>query len=181
MRKSGVCFSTIVICCFMAGIYGILHDQISYAISSEYFTQHKFQLYNVSSFEYGGERMAVTVTGFQASWWLGLLVGAGIGFTACIFDNLQQMKRYILLAVLIVLLTTIIMGITGYFYGEIVEVQQDLDRRLIRHLTNPVDYIVVDSIQHRTYFGVLLGLLLAISYLFRQKAKTNLLHAKFAV
>jgi hypothetical protein len=181
MRKSGVCFSTIVICSFMAGIYGILHDQLSYSLSAEYFTQYKFQMYQVSPIEFGGDRMAVTVTGFRASWWLGLIIGTGIGFTACIFDGLQQMKQYILLAVLIVLLTTIIMGIAGYLYGEIVEVQQDLDRRLVRHLVKPVEYIVVGSIQQRSYFGALLGLLLAISFLFRQKAKTNFLEANFAV
>ena len=181
MSKSGVCFSTIIICSFMAGIYGILHDHFSYSLSTEYFTQYKFQVYQVNPIEFGGERMAVTATGFQSSWWLGMIVGAGIGFTACIFENLRQMKKYILLAVLIVLLTTIIMGIAGYFYGEIVEVQQDLDRRLVRHLVRPVDYIVVTSIQQRSYFGVLLGLLLAISFLFRQKAKTNFLEANFAV
>jgi len=181
MRKSGVCFSTIIICILMAGIYGVLHDHFSYSLSAEYFTQYKFPLYQVNPIEFGGDRMAVTATGFQSSWWLGLIIGAGIGLTACIFDGLRQMKQYILLAVLIVLLTTIIMGIAGYFYGEIVEVQQDLDRRLLLHLIRPVDYIVVSSIQQRSYFGALLGLLLAISFLFRQKAKTNFLEANFAV
>ncbi len=181
MRKFGGCCSTILLCCIMAGIYGILIDQLTYTVSPEYYTHYKFPHYNINPFEFGGDRMAAVVIGFKATWWTGLLIGTGIGFTGFIFDNQREKRRNMVIAILIVFLSTILMGIIGYFIGEVVEVNEAVDRSLIQSLANPVDFIVVGSVHQYSYVGAFLGMLLGISFLFTQKAKTNLLRAKFAV
>lgn len=182
MTKFRGCFSTIILCCLMAGTYGILIDQLTYTVSPEYYTQYKFPLYQLSTFEFGGERMSAVVIGFWATWWTGLIIGVGLGLTGFIFEERRERRRNLVVAVAIVLVTTIVMGFAGYLYGLVVEVDELVEHRmLIRNLSDPVSFVVVGSIHHYSYVGAFLGLFLGISYLFTQKAKTNLLQAKFAV
>lgn len=182
MTKFRGCFSTIILCCIMAGTYGILIDQLTYTVSPEYYTQYKFPLYNINPYEFGGERMSAVVIGFLATWWTGLFIGAGLGLTGMIFEQRRERRRNLVVAVLIVLLTTIVMGIVGYFYGLVVEINEVVDQRiLIQSLNDPIDFVLVGSIHQHSYVGAFLGLFLGISFLFTQKAKTNLLQAKFAV
>ncbi|HOZ67775.1 MAG TPA: hypothetical protein PLU11_13255 [Chitinophagaceae bacterium] len=182
MTKFRGCFSTIVLCCIMAGIYGILIDQLTYTVSPEYYTQYKFPLYHINPFEFGGDRMAAIVIGFIATWWTGLFIGAGIGFTGLIFENQRIRRKNMAIAVLIVLITTLLLGVIGYFFGVMIEVDEVVEnRRLIQSLANPVDFIVVGYVHQYSYVGAFLGLFLGISFLFTQKAKSNFLQAKFAV
>jgi hypothetical protein len=37
----------VLVCPFIAGFYGIIHDHLSYAISPEYFTKFKFEQYRL--------------------------------------------------------------------------------------------------------------------------------------
>lgn len=182
MTKFRGCFSTIILCCLMAGTYGILIDQVTYTVSPEYYTQYKFPLYHINPYEFGGDRMSAVVIGFMATWWTGLFIGAGLGFTSMIFDQQRERRRNLIVAVFIVLVTTIVMGGIGYLYGLMVEVNEVVEQRmLIQSLNDPIDFVVVGSVHQHSYVGAFLGLFLGISYLFTQKAKTNLLEAKFAV
>jgi hypothetical protein len=62
------------LCAVLAGIYGALHDQISFTISPEYFTCIKFQ-----QFEWIGlgshPRLFAAAIGFMATWWVGFVGG----------------------------------------------------------------------------------------------------------
>ena len=54
----------------IAGSYGILHDQITYSISHEYFTKLKFDQFEHINFGLP-ERIFVAEIGFMATWWVG--------------------------------------------------------------------------------------------------------------
>ncbi len=56
----------------IAGIFGILHDQITYTISPEYFTRMKFDQFSYADFGYP-PRIFVAEIGFLATWWVGLI------------------------------------------------------------------------------------------------------------
>ena len=43
MKKLGIFIISIFIAVLLAGIYGMLHDQVTYSISPEYFTVFKFE------------------------------------------------------------------------------------------------------------------------------------------
>ena len=54
----------------VAGVYGILHDQITYTISPEYFSKFKFDQFRYA--EIGlPDRVFVAEIGFLATWWVG--------------------------------------------------------------------------------------------------------------
>lgn len=58
----------------VAGVYGILHDQVTYTISPEYFTAFKAEQFRYMDFGWP-ERVYAGQIGFMATWWVGLIVG----------------------------------------------------------------------------------------------------------
>src|SRR4051794_4538818 len=71
----------------IAGCYGILHDQLTYSISEEYFTKLKFQQFHYADFGFP-RRVYVAEIGFLATWWVGLFAGWFIGRLA--FPRLER-------------------------------------------------------------------------------------------
>jgi hypothetical protein len=57
-----------------AGLYGVVHDQITYSISPEYFTRLKFFQFHYADFGLP-PRYFVAEIGFLASWWVGFIAG----------------------------------------------------------------------------------------------------------
>lgn len=62
----------------IAGLYGIVHDQLTYTLSPEYFTLLKFRQFAWADFG-GPPRLLVAEIGFLATWWVGALAGWLIG------------------------------------------------------------------------------------------------------
>jgi hypothetical protein len=58
----------------IAGGYGILHDQLTYSISPEYFTEFKAAQFPHVDFSRPG-RVCAAQIGFMATWWVGFIAG----------------------------------------------------------------------------------------------------------
>src|SRR5688572_3098175 len=58
----------------VAGAYGVVHDQITYTISPEYFTNLKFEQFAWADLGWP-RRVYVGQIGLLASWWVGLIGG----------------------------------------------------------------------------------------------------------
>src|ERR1035438_1926964 len=56
----------------LAGLYGIVHDQVTYSISNEYFTRLKFSQFHYADFGLP-PRVFVAEIGFLATWWVGFV------------------------------------------------------------------------------------------------------------
>lgn len=56
----------------LAGVYGVIHDQITYSISHDYFTQFKFAQFHYADFGWP-PRVFVAEIGFLATWWVGFI------------------------------------------------------------------------------------------------------------
>lgn len=76
----------------IGGLYGIIHDQLTYTISPEYYT--KFKFYQFGLMDIGNEaifpnpRLEVSAVGFMATWWMGLPIGLILGLVGLtIKDN----------------------------------------------------------------------------------------------
>ncbi|MCK7558068.1 hypothetical protein MKQ70_24910 [Chitinophaga sedimenti] len=76
-------FRTIVLAIAMAVVYGILHDQLTYTISPEYYTTFKFEQSGLA--DYVGAlptRTLVVYVAVAATWWVGLWTGLALAVTA---------------------------------------------------------------------------------------------------
>lgn len=76
----------------VAGAYGIVHDQITYSISREYFTRFKFAQFAFADFGFP-ERVFVGVIGFLATWWVGLIAGWFLGRITMKADLRRQVGK----------------------------------------------------------------------------------------
>jgi hypothetical protein len=173
MRKFGIISLTIFISCIIAGIYGIVHDQITYSISEEYFTKFKFIQFGFHQIEYLSNREIVTIIGFFATWWMGLIIGTILGLTGLIFSDHKQMRKMIVKAITITIAVSIISGFAGYLIGKFYLSETGVSWWMPDNLEHKRDFITVGSIHNFSYLGGVLGLLTGISYMIIQKSKLN--------
>ncbi|MGN7784607.1 hypothetical protein ACTJIJ_08775 [Niabella sp. 22666] len=165
MRKFGVLTSTICVSAILAGGYGIVHDQVTYSISKEYFTKFKYQQFGFDPAMFGGDRQTVAVIGFLATWWTGAIIGTCLGLTGLIYNDHQLMKKAIKKAIAITFCATILIGATGFIYARFLLKKDAVDWLLPVDLSGRDDFIVVGYIHNFSYLGGLLGLIIGALFL----------------
>lgn len=102
-----------------ASIFGIIHDQITYTISPEYYTMYKFPQFGLDSGPISGnERTLVAITGIIATWWVGLILGIVFSFASLFLKTWKTMLKFSSKAMAIATGITIISGFLGYLYGR---------------------------------------------------------------
>lgn len=173
MRKFGVFTSFIFIAILVAGVYGILHDQITYSISPEYFTKFKYKQFGFEPEWFGGHRATVAVIGFLATWWMGLLIGIPLGLLSFIFPTHKIMSKGLRKAIILVLLITAMAGIAGFFYGKFYLTGKEVSWWLPENLSDRDAFIIVGSIHNFSYASGLFALILALVYIFKIKDTLN--------
>ena len=73
VKKLFVYIVIIVLAVFIASLYGVAHNQISYTVAPEYFTKFKFRQFGFVDTPLP-ERVRASMVGFLASWWMGATV-----------------------------------------------------------------------------------------------------------
>lgn len=169
MRKFGVFSTLLFLSIITAGVYGILHDQVTASISPEYFTRFKFIQFHVGpgvSF-----RLGVTIVGFFATWWTGAIIGLLLGLTGFIFPDHKTMKTALNKALLLILVTTVLLGCCGFVYGKYIQDPARVNWWLPENLQDKNNFILVGSIHNFSYLGGLTGLLSSMIYLMMRNRK----------
>jgi hypothetical protein len=144
----------------IAGAYGIFHDQFTYSLSKNYFTEFKFHQFATSDprhlFPPGSayaDRIFVAVIGFLATWWVGLFSGWFLARASIHPDGGQptivQITRYFL----VIIGTTLLFGVCGCFWG--------IWRPKISAEFS-TDFMLVGTIHNCGYLGALVGLIAAL-------------------
>lgn len=176
MKKPGVFLLTLLIAVIMASLYGILHDQITYTISHEYYTKFKFIQFGLTDEGLAPvtphQRTAVTLVGVLATWWTGIFIGLGLGVAGIRIKDPRVMFKAILQALGLVLVITIVAGIAGMLYGRFYLARTGVDWWLPEDLIHKRDYITVGSIHNFSYLGGLLGLIAGIIFLNRKRKQS---------
>ena len=165
MRKFVVVAATVFISIIVAGLYGVIHDQVTYSISPEYFTKFKYRQFGFDPSRFGGHRQTVAVIGFLATWWMGLFIGSTIGLIGLIFKDHVQMKKAITKAIVIVFATAVLFAIAGFLFGKYYLVKTGVSWWMPEDLIDKNSFIVVGSIHNFSYLGGMAGLLISIAYM----------------
>ena len=157
----------------IAGLYGILHDQVTYAISPEYFTKLKFQQFRYADFGLGNRVFASTI-GFLATWWVGLI---GAWFLARrLIPNQPRRTAFgqICNGMICIFGFALSFGILGYVYGlwrgphaDYSSWQWALQRF---DVTDHWSFVRVAYIHNAGYLGGIIGLIVALTGI-RPKAR----------
>ena len=175
MKKFITLFLIIAIAPVIGGLYGILHDQLTYTISPEYYT--KFKFYQFGLMDFGNEaifpnpRIEVSVVGFMATWWMGLPIGLILGLVGLVHKNNKQMFRATTGAIIVVVIVAFVTGLIGLAYGKLYLANTEVNWWLPDNLIDTKDFIAVGSMHNFSYLGGLTGLIAGIIYSIRQKRK----------
>lgn len=116
MKKLGVYLLIVFFAIVAAGLYGILHNQISYTVAPEYFTKFKFRQFGFVDTPLP-ERVRASMVGFLASWWMGIPLGILIGAAGFIHRGARRMFRVCLWSLLVAVAFTLMFGLGGLVYG----------------------------------------------------------------
>lgn len=169
MREFGICLGFSGLITLLAGLYGIVHDQLTYSISSEYFTRFKYEQFGFEPAWFGGHRPTVAVIVFLATWWVGLFIGVVFGLLGLVAVHKAVLVKTLLRAMRLAFGTTIAAGVAGYFYGRFFLAKTGVTWWLPDNLQHPANFITVGSIHNSGYCGGILGLLGGVVYMLRHR------------
>jgi hypothetical protein len=161
----------------ISGLYGIIHDQLTYTISDEYYT--KFKFYQFGLMDMGNEaifpnpRIEVSAVGFWATWWMGIPIGIILGIVGLVHKDNHQMLRVTLKAFLVTIIIAFATGLIRLAYGKFHLADTGVDWWFPENLIDTKNFIAVGSMHNFSYLGGLTGLIGGIIYSVRQKKKLN--------
>jgi hypothetical protein len=118
IRKIGVLLLFVPAAVLVAGLFGMIHDQISYTVSGEYFTQFKFLQFRLLDPDVP-ERIRAAEVGFLASWWMGIPLGLLCGSAGLLQRSPALMRRALLWSLLLVTAFTLTIALAGLGFGWI--------------------------------------------------------------
>jgi hypothetical protein len=148
-----------------AGGYGILHDQITYSISPEYFTNLKFKQFYYADFGLGN-RAFVSAIGFLATWWVGFIIAWFLARRFVPKQPRSHAYRQILSGSGIVLAGGVLSGLIGFAYGLWRGPDADYSawEWAVEQfaITDTWSFVRVAYVHNASYLGGLLGLIVAL-------------------
>lgn len=175
MRKFLVLIVIILIAPVIAGLYGILHDQLTYTISPEYYT--KFKFYQFGLMDLGNEaifpnpRLEVSAVGLIATWWMGVPIGVILGFVGLIHSDSKQMFNATISGFLVTVSSAFVTGLTGLAYGKFYLADRGVDWWLPENLIDTKSFIAVGLMHNFSYVGGLIGLIGGVVYSIHKRRK----------
>jgi hypothetical protein len=154
----------------LAGCYGILHDQITYSMSNEYFTRLKFMQFHYANFGLP-PRMFVAEIGFLASWWVGLFAAWFIArLTVPTMPKAMAFRlslRGLLIIFAFAFSGSIIGGILGALHGLDYSAWDGIASTL--GIIDLPGFVRVAYVHNATYLGGFIGLIAALIYVQRRQ------------
>ncbi|MDY3555419.1 hypothetical protein R5W24_004562 [Gemmata sp. JC717] len=163
-----------LVCALVAGAYGALHDQISYAISPEYFTKLKVHQFAYADFGWPPRAFASAV-GFLGTWWVGLLAGWFLSRAGLVELPPERRRRCLLRAFGLVLFGAAAGGLAGATVGVVTT--RDGDLRGWQHWRTEIGiedlrgFAIVAQLHAGGYLGALAGAAFAFVDVRRQRTR----------
>jgi hypothetical protein len=156
----------------MAGIYGFLHDQISYTVSPEYFTQFKFHQFDIPDSLHN--RIGAGIVGIKATWWMGLVIGIILIPLGLMIPKWNNYLNVMLRTFVYVTLIALIIGIIALIYGLINFKIYNLPKSLFsvpNGVKDIVKFTVVGNMHNFSYIGGIVGMIFGIIYIIIRNMK----------
>lgn len=101
--------------CVAAGAYGVLHDQLTYWLSPDYYHAFKFLQFRVPPDQRNW--LGAAIVGWKATWWMGALVGGPVVLAAFAFRDPAEYRRRCVRGFIVVALVAAAFGVLAGLYG----------------------------------------------------------------
>lgn len=173
-RLSLANFGRLLLSCLLgalaAGSYGVLHDQVTYTLSPEYFTHFKFLQFSDADFGLP-DRAFVGLIGFLATWWVGAIAGWILGRVSLKADGFHLPFSHIVRSFAFLLVATFCGGLAGAIFNELT-FQRFFPLWEVFRSTHGVEdlkaFARVGQIHNFGYLGAIVGLMVVTWGLRRQ-------------
>lgn len=169
IKKIGILILTVLLTSILAGIYGILHNQLSYTISHEYFTKFKFEHFGFVEYGFENERATVAIIGFLATWWTGLIIGAVNGSIGLIQPTSKIMLKSVFGATIRTLGIAIAVGLLGILVGKFIISGINADWNIPNDVIDRNAFLATGTMHDFSYIGGLIGLVFGAFYQVRMR------------
>ena len=175
MKKILTLIPIIILGTFIAGIYGMIHDQISFTVSEEYFTKFKFEQFEIQNIP---NRLGAAVVGFLATWWVGFTISLILGLVGLRFKDSPTMFKETFKSIGLTLLVAFGIALLGLLIGSIlynVEDKRNFEGWIIPEGVIDTRHFKIVGIMHFcSYLGGFIGLIVGVIRQFkRQKVLNN--------
>lgn len=164
LARIGMFFLFVLLAVVVAGLFGALHNQISYTVAPEYFTRFKFEQFSLLDPNVP-ERIRTAQVGFLASWWMGIPVGIACGVVGFIHNTIAQMRRALFGALLVIVCFTLLFAVGGLIYGHIQTTSFDLTTYqswyIPEDLEEPRRFLCAGYMHSAAYLGGILAVPIA--------------------
>jgi hypothetical protein len=148
----------LVIACLFAGMYGVVHNQISYTVSPEYFTQFKFHQFGI---EHVPNRFGAAVVGWNAAWWMGIVIGIVLIPMGLVIRGNANYFWGMIRVFGVVAVTTLFVGLTALMVAFLV-VDADSAGQISRYgneIADDIAFARAGTMHNFSYLGGLIGII----------------------
>lgn len=181
-RKFAIFLAFLPAAITMAGLFGAIHDQISYTVSDEYFTRFKFIQFRLLDSD-TPERLKAALVGFLASWWMGLPLGLLTGMAGFIHPTSRQMKRALFWSLPLMAGFTLAFALGGLVYGYFQTTELDITAYqgwfIPKGLVHPRNFICAGYMHNAAYIGGVAAIPLTGIFHFMYRRRSALAHEAF--
>lgn len=149
----------LVIACIFAGLYGAIHNQISYSVSPEYFTRFKF--YQFEFYDTYPDRVGAALVGWGAAWWMGSLIGYVLVPLGLVIPGPRKYFKSMIKVLGVVAVTTLIVGL-GALVFAIFTLSPESVGELTRYgnkIEDDLAFARTGSMHNFSYLGGLVGII----------------------
>lgn len=150
--------------CMIAGVYGALHDQVSYTVSPDYFHAFKFIQFNIPPNLQ--DRTGAALVGWGATWWMGLIIGVPVLAIGLTLPDARTYATRSLVAFAVVAATALLVGGGALAYATLtIDAAHLPDYWYPDEAVDRVAFARVGTMHNFGYLGGLLGIVTASTYL----------------
>jgi len=161
MNKVTVLLGLLALCAVVGGLFGALHNQLSYSVGPSYFHDLKFAQFGIS--EELHNRLGAAVVGWRASWWMGLLMGLPallLGFFLLARPDTLLTAGIGVLAVAVIVTTLAVAGGIG-FGVTLLDEARLADLPIPEDVSDPMGFVRAGIMHDMAYYGGIAGAVIA--------------------
>ncbi|MEM8748719.1 MAG: hypothetical protein AAGF28_00340 [Pseudomonadota bacterium] len=148
----------------IAGLYGVLHNQISYTVSHEYFSLFKFNQFAIE--DQFRNRIGASVVGFYASWWMGALMGIPVSLAALFASTPRRCATLFLGSTVIVVIIALTIGLGGLVFSPFMTPSSGFTSAAEKAgVIDPSAFFRAGTMHDFSYLGSIVGMVIAIGWI----------------
>jgi len=136
----------------------MVHNQISYTVGPDYFHKLKFLQFDIP--DAYQNRLGAAFVGWQASWWMGLVIGIPIALLSLAIPSARRAWRAFVWSAFIVVVLTLVLGIASLFLNPPME-----RIPMPRTVLDPIGYGRAAMMHSASYLAGLIGLVLGLIFM----------------